>query len=101
MKQLTFSEYISSKEQLLSSLNRNPISIQRYAMTKYAKISIGESLNAKDMFILRPKDIIKVKWEHINEDIKCLKMIIDGQEYPIYWKDEKVKLWLSKNTKET
>lgn len=100
MKGLTLLEYVKSIDQLKGALKYEPIRIIEYEMIKYAKISIGESVNVRDMFILKPGDYIKVKWMYSKIDMICLKMIINDKDYPVYWKNEKIKKWLDKNTKE-
>jgi len=95
---LTLTEYINSINKLRDGLNKEPIAIFEYRMKKYCKISIGKSVNIRDMFILKPGDIIKVKWIFSKDDMVCSKMIIDDISYDVYWKNEKIKKWIEKNT---
>ena len=100
MIELNFKEYELSKSVLLSHLIEDQIKTETYELIKYCKISIGYCLNTKDMFILKPKDIIKVKWNYNDhQNPKCYKMIIKNKEYDVYWKNEKISIWISKNTK--
>jgi hypothetical protein len=99
MKHLTFDEYLRSKSVLLDHLKEDPIIVYRYMLNNYCKISIGKSVNIRDMYILKPNDIISVKWNY--RDIKspvCIKIIIDDKENDIYWKNDKIVKWLEKNT---
>lgn len=101
MKYLTFSEYIDSKQELIESLNQDPVIIQSYELTKYCKISIGAAVNIRDMFILKPKELIKIKWNYKDLDNPiCLKIYINNKEYDVYWSNTKIKTWLNKNTRE-
>lgn len=98
---MTDEEYNNSKLVLLSQLQKPIIVVNIYKMTKYSKISIGESLNTKDMFILKPNEIIKVKWDLTdNNNPICLVIIINNTEYPVYWKINKILTWIEKNTEE-
>lgn len=99
MKYLTSAEYQNSKIMLLSRLKDDPIILKSYILQRYCKISIGASLNTKDMFILKPKELIQVKWNYKDDkNPLCIKMIIQDIENDIYWKNSKIIQWLEKNT---
>ena len=98
---IPFRDYLLSKDELLGRLEDDPVILIEYEMVKYSKISIGESLNVRDMFILKPKERIKVQWNYIVKDNPaCMGMIIGEKLYSIYWKDEKIIKWISRNCKE-
>lgn len=97
---LTFKEYLNSKDKLISSLNKKPETVNEYTITKYCKISLGESIKDKTVISLKPNDIIKVKWLHESVEYKrCSSIKIENEKYISYWKPKKIHNWLEKNTK--
>lgn len=98
MKILSKDDYNKSKIELINQSNSDQIIINSYVLIRYCKISIGKCLNTKDMYILKPKDIIQVKWNYSIPTPICLKMIIQDKEHDVYWKNEKIIQWIDKNT---
>jgi len=94
------SNYAETKLILLDAINRPPIVLHHYRMLKYSKISIGKTINCKDMFILRPSDTISIRFEYCEDITNCLGMVINGVECGIYWKHDRIMKWLSKNCQE-
>ena len=101
IKHLTFKEYVNSKSILLNGLNKDPIAVTEYVVSKYCKISLGESLLDKEVLSLKPDDILSIKWNYANTDNpKCLSITTESKTFISYWKSAKIKTWLNKNTKE-
>jgi len=101
IKHLTFKEYLNSKEQLIDSLKNEPIAIEEYEVSNYCKISLGESIKDKSVIMLKPNDSIQVEWNYTNKKYpQCLSVMIEGVSYQAYWKDDKIKTWIAKNTKD-
>ena len=108
MKRLSFTEYYTSKKKLLAACESVPRIRSEYALTKYCKFPVFESLDTdgRTYVSFRPKDRIEVLWEKVNElddypTAKCIVLISeDGQEVYPYWGNKKIHKWIDSNTVE-
>lgn len=104
---LTFKEYLESKERLREAIKKTPQQISQYTVKKYCKLVVGESKNEKEQINLKPNQIITVEWLYndIDNPVPLRIMFegvcsnIDAAEYKSYWQPQKLQRWLSKNTR--
>lgn len=105
---LTFKEYLKSKEKLRAAIKETPQQITEYAVSKYCKLIVGESKDEKEQINLKPNQTIIVEWLYNDIDNPTPIKItfegvcsnIDSSEYNSYWQPHKLQKWLRKNTTE-
>ncbi len=103
---LTFKEYLKSKEELRTAFEKTPQQITEYTVSKYCKLMVGESKDDKEMVILKPNQKIVVEW--LYEDIDnptAIKIMFEGvcakvdtEDHHSYWPVGKLQKWLQRNT---
>lgn len=98
---LSFKEYLESKERLKSACDNIPIVKHVYEVRKYCKVPLQENTDNdnKKYISLKPKDIIEILWEYENVDSPTPINICIGSddENIMYfsWSDAKVRKWAS------
>jgi len=107
IKELSFTEYFNSKQQLLEKAEDTPRIYSVYELHAYKKVPLKESYDDDNKFYIsfKPKDQIKILWEY--EDIyyptarNFVVISEDGQEtyYPC-WGSKKLLKWVLTNTDE-
>ncbi len=105
---LTFKEYLDSKERLREAIKETPKQTTQYVVSKYCKLVVGESKDAKEQIILKPNQTIIVDWLYDDIDNPTALKItfegicpnIDASEYNSYWQAQKLQKWLVKNTRQ-
>jgi len=103
---LTFKEYLESKERLREAIKETPQQTTRYTVDKYCKLIVGESKDEKEQINLKPNQTIVVEWLYNDIDNPTPVKImfegvcpnIDSLEYNSYWQPQKLQKWLLKNT---
>jgi hypothetical protein len=107
-ERLSFKEYYESKRKLLSACDMVPRIRTEYVLTKYCKFPIFESVSddSKVYVSFKPRDIIEVIWEKVNEDdgypaAKCIVLVTEGRKevFPC-WNNKKIHNWVNRNTNE-
>ena len=106
---LTFKEYLRSKEKLREAVQETPQQKKEYIVTKYCKLVVGESKDDKEQVNLKPNNKIIVEWLYENMDeptpvnIKfdgvCTE--VDSEDHNTYWQSYKLQRWLLRNTKQS
>ncbi len=103
---LTFKEYLKSKDTLREALNDVPKQTKEYSVSKYCRLVVGESKDDKTQINLKPSDKMTVEWlyEDIDEPTP-LKITfegvcpsIDSESHATYWQSYKLQRWLLRNT---
>jgi len=108
IKDLSFSEYYKSKQQLLEKAEDTPRIYSLYEIKTYKKVPLKESYDDEDKTYInfKPKDRIKILWEY--EDIyypTARNFVVLSEEnntktyYPC-WGSKKLLKWVLVNTKE-
>jgi hypothetical protein len=108
MKNLTFKQYLESKEQLLKAIHNTPTSIIEYEVRKYCTLPVGEIEIEKEAVTLKPKNTIIVEWQYddinnptpINIKFKGLTNIDETDQYSTYWNSAKFQKWLTRHTQQ-
>ncbi len=105
---LTFKQYLDSKEKLREAVTKTPRREASYTVRKYCKLIVGESKDEKSSVALKPNQKITVDW--LYEDIDnptAVSVKFDGpkdidaeQPYEIYWQGTKLLKWLARNARE-
>lgn len=105
---LTFKQYLDSKEKLREAVAKTPRRVASYNVRKYCKLIVGESKEEKSQVVLKPNQKITVDW--LYEDIdnptpvsikfNGPKDIESDQQYETYWQGSKLLKWLVRNTRE-
>jgi len=107
-EQLTFKDYLHSKNQLREAVAKTPRRSATYSVKKYCKLTIGESKSTKEHVNLKPNQQIIVDW--LYEDVDnptvlsakfiCINKILAETEHSIFWEGIRLLKWLSRNTRE-
>lgn len=105
---LSFKEYLASKEVLREAVSNTPRRTAEYTVKKYCKIAVGESKEEKEYVNLKPKQKIFVEWLYENTDNPTILSIkFDGpkevsaeDEHKIMWRGERLLKWLLRNARE-
>jgi len=103
---LTFKEYLKSKENLREAIKETPQQTTKYTVNKYCKLVVGESKDEKEYINLKPNQTIIVDWLYTDIDNPTpLKIMfegictdVDSSEYKVYWQPYKLQKWLLRNT---
>lgn len=97
----SFKQYYNSVLQLREAAKAAPKIAIKYSCKKYCKVPIVTE-SGRDFISLKPKDIISVIWESLEEQDRINKVIITTDDInapvSIDWHMEKIKKWLSNNT---
>lgn len=105
---LTFKEYLESKEKLREAIKITPQQIVQYTVNKYCKLQVGESKDEKQQINLKPNQSIIIEWLYndidnptpLNITFEGVCPNIDTLEYSSYWQPHKLQKWLLTNTRE-
>ena len=103
---LTFKEYLQSKEQLIEAINLTPKQTVKYCVNKYCKLVVGESKDEKELINLKPNQTIVVEWLYTDVDnptplnitFEGVCPTIDKVDHSNYWNPAKLQKWLLRNT---
>jgi len=103
---LTFKEYLESKDKLREAIKETPQQATEYSVSKYCRLVVGESKEEKEQINLKPNQTIVVEWLYNDIDNPTPVKItfegvcpnIDTTDYNTYWQPEKLQKWLTKNT---
>lgn len=107
--ELSFKQYLASKEKLREAIKQTPIQIIEYTVKRYSKLPIGESKATREYVALCPKQKIFVEWEYTNIDdtptplsvsFAGVRDLLEGEQHSVLWDGDKLQEWLSKNTAE-
>jgi len=106
MKPNSFKEYLISKEILVESLSRTPITTTRYIMKKYCKLPVIEQDQTRKEISLKPKCTVMVEcsWPTYQTPLIHSISFLDvdsvdpNTKYTLSWKNEKILNWLDNNT---
>jgi len=77
-----------------------------YTVNAYCKLMVGESIDYKEMVILKPNQKIIVEWLYndidnpsaINIKFEGVCEKVDLGEHKSYWPSQKLQKWLQRNT---
>ncbi len=99
MTQLTFKQYLESREQLLKAIENTPIAVLEYNIKKYCSLPVGDNISEKQSISLKPKNTIIVEWCYENVDNPQPQSIrfpdsSDDNEYNTFWTGKKLNTWL-------
>ena len=102
MANISFKEYLESKQILKTSIKESPVTETQYLITKYCKIPVFDNGELKEIK-LKPRQEIVMNWLHENTDAQKLESLrfIDYMEDRIYktkLADKKLDNWINKNT---
>jgi len=109
MENLSFKQYLKSKEELREAIKRTPVQSIEYTIKRYCKLTIGENKETRDHVKLKPKQKIFVEWCYKNPDstptpthvrFEGVRNIIETEEHPVMWNGQRLQNWLAKNTTE-
>lgn len=103
---LTFKEYLKSKETLREAINDTPKQKKEYLISKYCKLVVGESKEEKEQINLKPSNKIIVEWLYADIDEPTPLNImfegvcseVDSEKHATYWQSYKLQRWLLRNT---
>jgi hypothetical protein len=105
---LTFKEYLQSKEKLREAVQEIPHQKKEYLVTKYCKLVVGESKDEKEQVNLKPNNKVIVEW--LYEDIDSPTVVnitfdgvceeVDSENHSTYWQSYKLQRWLLRNTEQ-
>lgn len=106
IKQLSFKQYLESKEKLREAIKNTPQRTAHYIVRKYCNLTVGETKEEKTQIKLRPKHKIIVDW--LYEDIDNptpVNIRFEGppnneQDYSTFWSGSKLLKWLVRNARE-
>lgn len=103
---LTFREYLQSKERLREAVQDIPHQKKEYIITKYCKLVVGESKDEKEQVNLKPNNKVIVEW--VYRDIEAPTPVnimfegvcdeVDSENHSTYWQSYKLQRWLLRNS---
>jgi len=104
--ELTFRQYLQSKDALREAVNETPQQTKEYLVTKYCKLVVGESKDNKEQINLKPNNKVIVEWLYDDIDNPSITNItfegvcdsIDSEDHTTYWQTYKLQRWLLRNT---
>ena len=104
---LTFGQYLSSKERLIEAIKQTPIQTTEYVVVKYCKLPMYDGDN-KCVAALKPTNAIIVEWEYSSiESPTIISIRVLGNpginedcDHTTLWEGDRTKRWLFKNTVE-
>lgn len=105
---LTFKQYLDSKQQLRQAIENTPVSIVEYEVRKYCSIAVGEAKEDSTLVGLKPKQKVVVEWRYdsmedptiVHIKFKDVKQLDEDEEHQMFWTSAKLKKWLARHTKE-
>ncbi len=103
---LTFKEYLQSKQALREAVQETPHQKKEYLVTKYCKLVVGESKDNKEQVSLKPNNRIIVEWLYedldapsaVNITFEGVCETVDSENHSSYWQSYKLQRWLLRNT---
>lgn len=106
--ELTFKQYLESKEKLREAVKNTPQRVAQYSVRKYCKLPIGESKEDKGQINLKPKHKIIVEWLYVDVDnptpvnlrFEGIENVDADQEFATFWSGSKLQKWLLRNARE-
>ncbi len=106
MTKLSFAQYLHSKQQLRESVGQLPRIIIEYEVRDYAAITLGETVEDKEIVALKPKQLVVVEWEQqqnttftpIRISFEGHKDILETEEFQTFWPTTKLRKWLTTHT---
>ncbi len=105
--QLTFTEYLASKEQLRSAVGNTPQKVVEYSVNKYCKLPVGFSKEDKEHVPLKPNHRVIVEWLYNDPNNPTpLNLRFEGpsthesEDHVANWSGERLLKWLMKNATE-
>lgn len=106
--ELTFKQYLVSKEQLREAVKSTPQRTAEYVIRKYSKIAIGESKDDRKYVAVKPKHKIVVEWLYndvdnptpVNLRFEGLDDVDPELEHLTFWSGSKLVKWLYRNARE-
>ncbi len=105
---LTFKEYLQSKQKLREAVQEIPQQKKEYIVTKYCKLVVGESKDEKEQVNLKPNHKIIVEWLYeeideptaVNITFEGVCPEVDTENHSTYWQSYKLQRWLLRNTEQ-
>jgi len=105
---LSFKEYLKSKEQLRQAIEQTPRAVVEYEVRKYCSIALGENKEDRKIVGLKPKQTIIVEWRYdtisnptiVSLKFKNVQALDEQEEFQTFWNSSKLKKWLARHTKE-
>ncbi len=106
---LSFKQYLDSKQELRKAIENTPVSITEHEVRKYCSIAVGDSKEEARIVGLKPKQKLVVEWRYdVLEDptivhIKFQKVqaLDETEQFSMFWTSKKLKKWLARHTKES
>ena len=62
MNKLSFKDYLASKTQLYTAIQKDPIHEVVYEVSKYCRLAVGETKEIKEYHNLKPKQQVIIEW---------------------------------------
>jgi hypothetical protein len=108
MSQITFKQYLDSKDKLREAVKNTPQRTVEYTVRKYSKLAIGENKESKQYVPVKPKHKIIVEWLYDDVDNPTPVSLrfegidnVDAQsEHLTFWSGSKLVKWLYRNARE-
>jgi hypothetical protein len=108
VEQLTFKQYLKSKETLYESIKKTPKQTKEYNVTRYCNFIIGENKDDRKTINLKPHMLLTIDWLYENmDDPTPLQVRFDGikdvsptDDLIPAWTNRKIQKWLIRNTTE-
>ena len=105
---LTFKQYLESKEQLRKAIDNVPVSISEYEVIHYCTIPLGEFEEDKVSINLKPKQRMVVEWQHdsveeptpISIRFIGVQSLNEDDEQQTLWTNGKFQKWVRRHTRE-
>lgn len=102
-QQLTFKQYLDSKEKLREAVKTTPQRTVEYSVKKYCRIPVGPTKENRTYISLKPKHKIVVEWLYQDIDNPTVvNLAFEGatdvtEKYPTFWTSGKLTKWLQRN----
>lgn len=104
IREMSFAEYVQTKQQLRESISKTPIYKQQYSVFKYCRLPLGESRDDSTHVNCKPKHVIEVTWRYISEDVspELVSICVPHAEFDgnTYQTSDNMRKWLKGNTRE-
>lgn len=106
MENLTFKQYLESKEKLREAVGGTPTSVIEYEVRKYCTFMVGETIDEKKCVGLKPKQRIIIEWRYDSIDTPTAnsikfrgpKDIEEHEDHCSFWSTKKLQNWLVRHT---
>lgn len=104
MKQMSFSEYVNSKQKLREAVRIKPQKTRRYSVRRPCRLMVRNS-KGKKYLPLNKGQIVNVVWLYDNRKkpipmrifFSGVKTIDEDERFYTTWSGEKLESWLGKN----